>query len=100
MNGLVDQLMARLAREDAVLVRVESTQGSAPREAGTWMAVWAEGLTGTIGGGQLEFQATQVARELLAGRRAIQVPASRGADPWVDSTRTSTASSRARRASN
>ena len=71
MNGMVDQLLARLAREDAVLVRVESTQGSAPREAGTWMAVWAEGLTGTIGGGQLEFQATQEARELLAGRRTI-----------------------------
>jgi len=71
MNGLVDQLLARLAREHAVLVRVESTQGSAPREAGTWMAVWAEGLTGTIGGGQLEFQATREARELLAGRRAI-----------------------------
>ncbi|WP_062365891.1 xanthine dehydrogenase accessory protein XdhC [Variovorax paradoxus] len=71
MNGLVDQLLARLAREHAVLVRVESTQGSAPREAGTWMAVWAEGLTGTIGGGQLEFQATREARELLAGRRTI-----------------------------
>jgi xanthine dehydrogenase accessory factor len=71
MNGMVDQLLARLAREDAVLVRVESTQGSAPREAGTWMAVWSEGLTGTIGGGQLEFQAIQQARELLEGRRAI-----------------------------
>ncbi|KQW56558.1 xanthine dehydrogenase accessory protein XdhC [Variovorax sp. Root411] len=70
MNGLVDQLLARLAREDAVLVRVESTQGSAPREAGTWMAVWAGALTATIGGGQLEFQATKEARELLAGTRA------------------------------
>ena len=70
MNGMVDQLLARLAREDAVLVRVESTQGSAPREAGTWMAVWADALTATIGGGQLEFQATKEARELLAGTRA------------------------------
>jgi len=70
MNGMVDQLLARLAREDAVLVRVESTQGSAPREAGTWMAVWADALTATIGGGQLEFQATKEARELLAGMRA------------------------------
>ena len=68
MTGALDELLARLAREDGVLVRVESTQGSAPREAGTWMAVWSEGLTGTIGGGQLEFQATQEARELLAGR--------------------------------
>jgi xanthine/CO dehydrogenase XdhC/CoxF family maturation factor len=71
MSGAVDQLLARLRNEDAVLVRVESTQGSAPREAGTWMAVWADALTATIGGGQLEFQATQEARELLAGKRAI-----------------------------
>ena len=58
MNGAVDQLLARLRDEDAVLVRVESTQGSAPREAGTWMAVWAEGLTATIGGGQLRLNGT------------------------------------------
>jgi xanthine dehydrogenase accessory factor len=70
MSGAVDQLLARLRHEDAVLVRVESTQGSAPREAGTWMAVWADGLTATIGGGQLEFQATKEARDLLAGVRA------------------------------
>ena len=70
MSGAVDQLLARLRQEDGVLVRVESTQGSAPREAGTWMAVWADGLTATIGGGQLEFQATKEARELLAGMRA------------------------------
>lgn len=70
MSGAVDLLLARLRHEDGVLVRVESTQGSAPREAGTWMAVWADGLTATIGGGQLEFQATKESRELLAGTRA------------------------------
>jgi len=68
MNGLLDQLLARLAAGQAgVLVRVHATQGSAPREAGTWMAVWADGLTGTIGGGQLEFQAEQAARAWLDG---------------------------------
>lgn len=71
MTGLplpaLDQCLARLAREDGVLVSVEATQGSAPREAGTWMAVWREGQTGTIGGGQLEFQALAAARALLAG---------------------------------
>lgn len=72
MTGAVDELRARLRHEDAVLVRVESTQGSAPREAGTWMAVWADGLTGTIGGGQLEFQATEEARGWLAGGPAIE----------------------------
>ena len=73
MNGLVDELLARLARgEEGVLVRVVRTQGSAPREAGTWMAVWAEGLTATIGGGQLEYQATDEARGWLAGGAAIE----------------------------
>ena len=74
MTGALDELLARLAGEDGVLVRVESTQGSAPREAGTWMAVWAEGLTGTIGGGQLEWQATREARELLAAGGAAAGP--------------------------
>ena len=71
MSGTVDALLARLAREDAVLVRVTATLGSAPREAGTWMAVWADTLTATIGGGQIEFQATQTAREVLSGRRSV-----------------------------
>jgi len=69
MNGLLDRLLERLAAGRAgVLVRVQATQGSAPREAGTWMAVWDDGtLTGTIGGGQLEFQAVQTAAAWLAG---------------------------------
>lgn len=61
------ELVARLARAPGVLIRVESTQGSVPREAGTWMAVWPDALLGTIGGGQLEFQAIAAARALLAG---------------------------------
>jgi xanthine dehydrogenase accessory factor len=55
-----------LARGDAVLVEVLATQGSVPREAGTWMAVSADGVAGTIGGGQLEFQAIAEARRRLA----------------------------------
>jgi xanthine dehydrogenase accessory factor len=71
VSRALQELLARLRLEDGVLVQVERTQGSVPREAGTWMAVWAEGLTATIGGGQLELQATQEARELIAGRRAL-----------------------------
>ena len=48
MTGDVDKLLARLRRESGILVRVEATQGSAPREARTWMAVWADGLTARI----------------------------------------------------
>ena len=68
--SVVDNFWSRLARADtgrAVLVRVESTQGSVPRGAGTWMAVFADGsLVGTIGGGRLEFDAIAAARERLA----------------------------------
>jgi len=51
---------------DAVLVTVERTEGSAPREAGAWMLVHADGLQGSIGGGNLEWQAEAEARRLLA----------------------------------
>ncbi|HET7835442.1 MAG TPA: xanthine dehydrogenase accessory protein XdhC, partial [Variovorax sp.] len=37
-----------------------------------WMAVWPDGLTATIGGGQLEFQATDEARAWLAGGPPIE----------------------------
>jgi xanthine dehydrogenase accessory factor len=57
--------LARLAQEPAVLVQIESTEGSVPREAGTWMAVFANDLIGTIGGGHLEYDAIARARALL-----------------------------------
>lgn len=50
-----------------VLVTVHATQGSVPRETGAWMAVDARGITGTIGGGHLEFEAIAEARRRLAG---------------------------------
>ena len=62
----------RLALEPAVLVHVESTQGSAPREAGTWMAVFADALVGTVGGGHLEHVAITRARALLKGSFATR----------------------------
>jgi xanthine dehydrogenase accessory factor len=54
-----------------VLVQVHSTEGSAPRDAGAWMAVFADplvGTVGTIGGGHLEHQAIARSHELLAGQ--------------------------------
>ena len=57
-----DVFLDRLALEPAVLVHIESTQGSAPREAGTWMAVFADALVGTVGGGHLEYVAVAQAR--------------------------------------
>lgn len=60
-----ETLLAQLALEPAVLVQVASTEGSAPREAGAWMAVFADALVGTIGGGHLEYQAIAAARAQL-----------------------------------
>ena len=57
----------RLTREQGVLVTVETTQGSAPRDAGAWMMVFSADVAGTIGGGHLEFQAIDEARRHLAG---------------------------------
>jgi xanthine dehydrogenase accessory factor len=61
----VTLLLQRLVHEPAVLVTVQSTRGSAPREVGAWMAVLAEGLFGTVGGGHLEWDAITHARHLL-----------------------------------
>lgn len=60
------EALARLAQEPAVWVSVDSTQGSVPREAGTWMAVFATVVVGTIGGGQVEFEALAEARRRLS----------------------------------
>jgi xanthine dehydrogenase accessory factor len=50
---------------DAVLVTVLSGSGSTPRDAGAKMVVAVDGVHGTIGGGELEFQALDVARGML-----------------------------------
>lgn len=48
-----------------VLVSVAQTRGSAPREPGARMLVWDDGIAGTIGGGNLEYQAIEAARGAL-----------------------------------
>jgi xanthine dehydrogenase accessory factor len=40
-----------------ILITVTQTQGSAPRETGTWMVVKDDGIIGTLGGGNVEYQA-------------------------------------------
>ena len=49
-----------------VLVTVAHIAGSAPREPGARMIVTATEVIGTIGGGNLEFEAMRIARERLA----------------------------------
>jgi xanthine dehydrogenase accessory factor len=62
---LQSQLLALLQTQPAVLVTVQSTRGSVPRTAGTWMAVFARDTVATVGGGHLEFDAMAHARRLL-----------------------------------
>ena len=62
-----DIAFERLVQEPAVWVTVDAARGSVPRDAGTWMAVFADAVVGTIGGGHVEFQAIALARRRLAG---------------------------------
>lgn len=54
----------------AIVVRVSEGRGSVPREAGTRMLVAADATAGTIGGGHLELQAIDEARQMLAADTA------------------------------
>ena len=57
----------------AIRITVTKTAGSAPRDAGTQMLVWADRTEGTIGGGTLEWEAMAEARRMLqAGRKTHQ----------------------------
>lgn len=62
------QQILRLVGQHGPLVRVvvADVAGSAPREVGAAMCVWATGQDGTIGGGALEHQAATAARTQLA----------------------------------
>ena len=61
----LDKFLVSLAQQPAVLVRVEAVEGSVPREAGAWMAVFKATQVGSIGGGHLEYAAIAKAREQL-----------------------------------
>jgi xanthine dehydrogenase accessory factor len=51
--------------ERVVLVTVAGSRGSSPREVGAKMIVTGDTTVGTIGGGQLEYQCTRIATDLL-----------------------------------
>ncbi len=52
-------------RANLVIVDIRLLKGSAPRSAGTLMFVSADGVSGTIGGGHLEFAAIAQARRMV-----------------------------------
>jgi xanthine dehydrogenase accessory factor len=69
----LDDFLRRLALQNAVLITVEATRGSAPREKGAWMAVFSDKSIGSVGGGRLEFAAQAEARQRLAGHAGATV---------------------------
>jgi xanthine dehydrogenase accessory factor len=54
------------------VIEVLETRGSAPREAGTRMWVSATETRGTIGGGNLEYTALKIAREMLLSGETLR----------------------------
>jgi len=65
---LDDLAKLQQADEDCVVVTVTGTRGSVPRDAGTKMLVTDSRVLGTIGGGNLEHKAIEIARGLLGGK--------------------------------
>lgn len=66
MNQWIDDLHGLVENDDCCsVVTVAGVRGSAPREIGAKMIVTARETIGTIGGGQLEHQCTQIAVEQM-----------------------------------
>ncbi len=66
MNEWIDELAdLTAAGERVVMVTVAGIRGSAPREVGAKMLVTRHASFGTIGGGQLEYQCTRIAFDML-----------------------------------
>ena len=67
--------LVRLTTAQGPVVRVVVAEvfGSAPREVGASMVIWAGGQDGTIGGGALEYAAAARARAMLAAGQAARL---------------------------
>ncbi len=67
MKHMIDAMLEALERgESLVLCSILAASGSSPRGAGAKMVVFADGHTaGTVGGGPVEYEATQEAMEVL-----------------------------------
>lgn len=61
----LDRFLSRLECQRGVLITVHSVQGSGPREVGAWMAVFTDEVIGSVGGGNLEWQAIAYAQHAL-----------------------------------
>jgi xanthine/CO dehydrogenase XdhC/CoxF family maturation factor len=73
MASLIEEVVGVYRRGgEAVLVTLCSTKGSTPRKAGAKMLVYPRGkIKGTIGGGELEFEATKKALEVMLWEKRL-----------------------------
>ena len=79
MNGFDRNEVQETVRRHGTIARavIAGIKGSTPREAGASMLVWADGQSGTIGGGALELAAVDHARRCLRsgpGISTLNVP--------------------------
>ena len=74
MRKMFRQICEKLnAGEDLVLVTVIASSGATPRGAGARMLVGREGrLTGTIGGGAVEYRSQQMAAKVLEDKKSFE----------------------------
>jgi xanthine dehydrogenase accessory factor len=61
------------AQQSYIVVTIQTVVGSSPREVGASLAVSAQDVAGTIGGGWLEWETIQTAREMLNSRQTTLV---------------------------
>ena len=54
-------------------VLILKTFGSAPRDEGTTMLIWDSGQFGTIGGGELEYQITRLAKKIIIDNKGSRI---------------------------
>ncbi len=72
MNTWLEQLrdLERCA-EASVLVTISDVRGSSPREIGAKMIVTRKDVTGSIGGGQLEYRCAKMAVDMLCAEQLL-----------------------------
>ena len=62
---------AKKYKKEIIKAKLISTEGSVPRDSGTFMLITSKYLFGSIGGGQLEYSIIQIAKKLLNEKKVI-----------------------------
>jgi xanthine dehydrogenase accessory factor len=79
------EVAAALARAGrGVMALITQVRGSAPRDAGAAMLVTADGLTGSVGGGTVEWRALEAARAMLADPASVPASVELPLNPALD----------------